>query len=291
MRRAAGPLCLSLLLAGCGADARYAAESAGAASEAKDYAVRTSAPAGGEATPAADAPAVRYAAGEQAKPRIIYTADARVVAKDFAAAAEDLAALVETVGGYVADASVDRTSGSSRSGRWTVRVPVSKFDAFLAGLDTVGFVESRTQSSQDVTMEYVDVEARIANLERLEERFVTLLAERTGELEDVLKVEQELSRVRGDIEQAQGRLRYLANKTDFSTVTVAVREEKDYEPPKAPTFGERIAVTWSRSLRGLRDAGEAAVLAAVALAPWLAVAAVPAAVVVGGARRIIRRRP
>lgn len=56
-------------------------------------------------------------------------------------------------------------------------------------------------------MEYVDIEARIANLKRLEDRYVTLLKEQTGKLEDVLKVEQELARVRGEIEQAEGRRR------------------------------------------------------------------------------------
>lgn len=284
MRRLAGLSCLLTLAVGCGADARYASRqtseaAAGAAPAAKE--------AGGE-----DSAAVRFrsAAGEGFKPRIIYSADVTLVAEDFAVAEERVTKLVADVGGYLASAREDRTSGSSRYGQWSVRVPVDKFESFLASLDAIGFVESRNQTSEDVTMEYVDVEARIANLKRLEERYVTLLAESAGDLEEVLKVEQELARVRGEIEQSEGRLRFLTNKTDFSTVTVLIREQKDYVPPKAPSFGERIASTWGESLAALKRAGELAVLAAVALLPWAAAALVPVLAVAATVRLAMRRR-
>jgi hypothetical protein len=276
MRRLAGLLCGCLLAAGCAAGSYEAASKSAAVSS------------GGAA---AEAPAAdRSEAGEGVKPRIIYTAEAHVVAEDFAAAGERLDKLVSETGGYVASASEDRRSGAFRSGQWTVRIPVGKFEAFLASLDSIGFVESRSRTSEDVTMVYVDVEARIANLRRLEERYVTLLKEQTGKLEDVLKVEQELARVRGEIEQAEGRLRYLTNKTDFATVTVSLREEKDYVPPKAPTLGERVATTWSESLSTLRRAGELALLAAVAVAPWAIVAMVPVLAVAATVRLALRRK-
>jgi hypothetical protein len=288
MRRLAGLLCLCALAVGCAADSYDLSEetTAGAAAEpaaAGDLAAK----AGGEA---AQATGGDVTAAPGVKPRIIYSADVRLVAEDFAAAQEKLGRLVDQVGGYVADAREDRTSGSSRYGQWTVRVPVAKFDSFLASLDAIGFVESRNKTSEDVTMEYVDTQARISNLQRLEERYVTLLADQTGSLEDVLKVEQELARIRGDIEQAQGRLRYLTNKTDYSSVTITVREEKDYVPPKAPTFAERVGTTWSESLAALRKAGEVAVLAVVALAPWAAVAVVPVLAVAATVRLAMRRK-
>lgn len=230
------------------------------------------------------------AAVESVKPRIIYTATVRVVSEDFSAASNTLVGLIDEMGGYIANASIDRSSGEARSGSWTVRVPVKKYGDFLTALDEVGFVESRSQNSEDVTMEYVDVEARIANLKRLEERFIALLQERTGKLEDVLKVEQELARVRGDIEQAEGRLRFLTNKTDYSTVTISLREQKDYVPPRAPSFGERIATTWSQSLESLRQAGEIAVLAIVAIAPWAVVVAVPVLAIIFAIKLALRRR-
>ena len=286
MRRAAGFACLFLTVLAAGCGARYQDSASAARTEA----------AGEAAT--ADSPSV-FAAGEAenktadarfAKPRIIYTATVGVVVKDFAPAEQTLLGLVKEAGGYVATASLNRSSGDSRYGRWSFRVPVAEFESFLAALDAVGYVESRSQSSQDVTMEYVDTESRIANLKRLEEQILKLLNERAGELDDLLKIEQELARVRGEIEQAEGRLRYLTNKTDFTTVDVTVREERDYVPPKAPTFGDRVATTWGGSLDALKDAAEAAALVAVALAPWLAVAAVPLLGIALTLRLALRRR-
>ena len=297
MRPTLGCLCVALLLVGCGAES------------ATRSARQTSSPASLEAPAAptrfyqaqegfdgadAEAPADKAtdatATVEGIKPRIIYTATVRVVSEDFSAASNKLVGLIEEMGGYIANASLDRSSGERRSGSWTVRVPVKKYGDFLTALDDIGFVESRTQNSEDVTMEYVDVEARIGNLKRLEERFIALLQERTGKLEDVLKVEQELARVRGDIEQAEGRLRFLTNKTDYSTVTISLREQKDYVPPRAPSFGERIATTWSQSLESLRQAGELAVLAIVAVAPWAVVVTVPVLAIVFVIRLALRRR-
>ncbi len=296
MRRTLGCFCAALLLAGCGVEARYAAREASTPATADAPAANVDFyrfqsgfdGAAGEAS--ADEATDATAAANSVKPRIIYTADVRIVAEDFSASSNKLVELIDSMGAYIANAALDRSSGEARSGSWTVRVPVKKYGDFLTSLDSIGFVEARTQNSEDVTMEYVDVEARIANLKRLEERFVALLQERTGQLEDVLKVEQELARVRGDIEQAEGRLRYLSNKTDYSTVTISVREQKDYVPPRAPSFGERIATTWSQSLQSLRQAGELAVLLIVAVAPWAVVAAVPVLAIVFTIRLALRRR-
>jgi hypothetical protein len=297
MRRLLGCLCLVLLLVGCGVQsARDAAQQSSAKTTAGAATSEAAAPSDrGQARffagAARDGQATdQSAALEGVKPRIIYTADVRIVAEDFSASSEKLIDLVNSTGGYIANAALDRSNGEARSGSWTVRVPVKKYGDFLTALDGIGFVESRTQNSEDVTMEYVDVEARIANMTRLEERFVALLKERTGKLEDVLKVEQELARVRGEIEQAQGRLRYLTNKTEFSTVTISVREQKNYVPPRAPSFGNRIATTWTQSLHSLRQAGELAVIAAVAVAPWLIVALIPLLAIVIVIKLAMRRK-
>lgn len=291
MRRFAGLLCLCALAVGCAAGSYENLTQRASESAATTASVEAMAKAGGEAaSETADAAGGDVSAAPGVKPRIIYSADVRLVVEDFASAQEKLGRLVDQTGGYVATVREDRTSGSSRYGQWTVRVPVAKFDSFLASLDAIGFVESRNKTSEDVTMEYVDTEARISNLRKLEDRYVTLLAEQTGNLEDVLKVEQELARVRGEIEQATGRLRYLTNKTDFGTVTATVREEKDYVPPKAPTFAERVGTTWSQSLAALRRAGELAALAVVALVPWAIVALIPILAVAATIRLAMRRK-
>ena len=223
------------------------------------------------------------------KPRIIYTADVTLVVDDFAAAEAAIPALIERLGGYVARADVDRSTGDRLRGTWVARVPVEKYEAFLTGTAGLGVVERQDQQATDVTAEYVDTEARLASRKTLEARLLEILADRPGKLTDVLEVERELARVREEVEQAEGRLRYLANQTAFSTVTLSVREERDYEPPTAPTFGERIARTWAESIDGLASFGRGLVLFAVAAAPWVVVLGLPAVLLLWVIVRRVRR--
>jgi uncharacterized coiled-coil protein SlyX len=160
---------------------------------------------------------------------------------------------------------------------------VAQFDTFLDDVSKLGVAESRNQTAQDVSEEFVDLEAQITNKKRLEERIVALLKDSSGKIKDVIEVEHELARVRGEIEQMEGRLRYLTNRTDFTTVSIAARVEENYVPPAAPSFFSRIAQAWHLSLDSLRVFGEEVVVAIVWVLPWLAVicvVAIPALLVV-----------
>ena len=73
----------------------------------------------------------------------------------------------------------------------------------------------------------------------------------------VIQVERELARVRGEVEQMQGRLRYLANRTELSTVTLIIRKrQEDFVPPPEPTFLTEIQRTWGTSLSLLQELGQ-----------------------------------
>jgi hypothetical protein len=201
--------------------------------------------------------------------KIIYEATLHLVVKDFAAIERELPALVAQFEGYLAEAAVDRTRGSWLSGKWVARIPVAKYGDFVAAVEALGIPERREQTAQDVTEEYVDLEARIANKRKLEERIVGLLDEHSGKIADVIEVERELARVREEIERMQGRLTYLANRTSMTTVTIHIREERDYVPPRAPTFTGRVATVWTTSLETLAETAKVAALVAVAVTPWL----------------------
>jgi hypothetical protein len=94
----------------------------------------------------------------------------------------------------------------------------------MSSLSTIGKVETLTSSAQDVGEEFVDITARVTNAKRLEERLISLLANRTGKLDEVLRVERELARVREEIERYQGRLRFLGSRAAVSTLTITVHE-------------------------------------------------------------------
>lgn len=218
-------------------------------------------------------------ADEAARPvrRVIYNATLDLTVADLDNVAETVARLVSDAGGYVASSTIRGTSGSQRSATWSVRVPVEKFDGFLSEAARLGEVNSLSTGSQEVTAEFYDAEARLRNKRQEEERLLELLETGAGTLEDILKVETEVSRVRQEIEQIEGRLRLLRDLTALSTATIHATEVRDYiatQPGGFPTFGERVSTAWTRTLDALLQFGQFIVILAVAAAPWLGVLAV-----------------
>ena len=212
-------------------------------------------------------------AASAAPRKIIYTAQVDLVVENLTSAQEKLLRLVKASGGYISDTTISGESGSQRSGTWKARVPVERYDAFMAGAARLGELQSVRSESQDVTAEYYDVAARIANKQVEEKRLRRHLESSTGKLSEILQVERELSRVRGEIEQAQGRIRVLANLSALTTVTLSMQEIKDYVPPAPPSFATEVGRQFAGSLGALREAGKGIILAFVALAPWLVVLA------------------
>ncbi len=133
-------------------------------------------------------------------------------------------ALAGRVGGYVANTEVQAGTAQYRQATLEVKVPASRFDDLVAGLQPLGKLESVNVTAQDVGEEYVDVGARVTNSRRLESRLIDLLATRTGRLQDVLTVERELARVREEIERYEGRLRYLKSRAAMSSLSITVHE-------------------------------------------------------------------
>jgi len=201
--------------------------------------------------------------------KIIYNSSIGLVVEDYREFESNFPGLVAQHGGFVANNKTDRQYNDSQHGMWVVRVPVSQYSDFLAGIDGLGFAESRHENAQDVTEEYVDVEARIKNKKVLETRIVKMLEERSGKLTDVLQIERELSRVREEIERMEGRIRYLADQTSLATVTVNCREEKEYVPAAAPTLVSRMTHSWSGSLATMRHVFEEILITLIAMIPWL----------------------
>jgi hypothetical protein len=162
---------------------------------------------------------------------IIRTGNATVEVDSLERAVARVRRMAQELGGYVGNTSQTGGEREARTATLELKIPAPRFDQALGGLRPLGEVQSVNVQAQDVGEEFVDVSARQANARRLEERLVSLLATRTGKLEDVLAVERELARVRGEIESAEGRLRYLRTRVAVSTLTVTLREP-------APVIGD-----------------------------------------------------
>lgn len=154
---------------------------------------------------------------------IIYNAEIGVEIDDVRAATKSLQTQILAMKGYIGNLneSLDRM-GKLRT-NLTVRVPHDAFDAALVAIGSSGKIISKHVYTQDVTDEFVDTTARIRNLQRTEERVLDHLS-RTGDLEDIMAVERELSRIRGEVEQAEGRIRYLDHQIAYSTIQISLSE-------------------------------------------------------------------
>jgi hypothetical protein len=159
-------------------------------------------------------------------PMIIRSGNAVIEVKSLEPAVAQLRVIASQLGGYVGNTTIQSGQEQPRSAMVEVKVPSSRWGSLLEGLKPIGTVESLSESAQDVGEEFVDVQARIENSRRLEQRLILLLANRTGRLQDALEVERELGRVRGEIERFQGRLRYLQSRAAVSTMLVNLHEPR-----------------------------------------------------------------
>ena len=176
-----------------------------------------------------------------ASPMILRTAQVTVITQNLDKARAGVDQIVQRYGGYVGELSTSAPSDGPRKLTATLRVPAARLDAAVADLKTLGRIESESQTGQDVTAQYVDLEARLSNSRNTEQRLLELLRQRTGKLSDVLEVETELSRVREDIERMEGERRLLSKQVEFSTITATVAEEfKAPTGPQPDSLGTRF---------------------------------------------------
>jgi hypothetical protein len=152
--------------------------------------------------------------------------------------------LVAQAGGYITNSSISGGKDQIRQASIEIKIPNNRYDEAVGSLSSIGKVETVNSSAQDVGEEFVDVTARVANARRLEERLIDLLARRTGKLDEVLRVERELARVREEIERYEGRLRYLTSRVAMSTLTITVHEPAPLIDPGHSPIAEAFRRAW-----------------------------------------------
>ena len=156
--------------------------------------------------------------------KVIKRAHLTLLVEDVDGGFEQILNLVEDAGGFIQNSGVWENE-KQRTSNLTLRVPVDRFSQVLAGLEDLGKVEGRELDGQDVTTEYIDTEARLRNLERQEERFLEIL-QQADTVEEILNIERELERVRGEIEAFTAHLKNLDDLVGFSTIDIVLRQLK-----------------------------------------------------------------
>jgi Domain of unknown function (DUF4349)/Putative zinc-finger len=148
-----------------------------------------------------------------------------VIVKDFAFSRTALDAILARHNGYSAQLNVNTPEGSARTLQASLRIPATQLAAAITDLKSLGRVESETQNGEEVTQQHADLVARLRNSRETEQRLQAILVQRTGKISDVLAVEQEMARVRGEIEQMEAEQKSLEHRVDFATIDLSLGEE------------------------------------------------------------------
>ena len=152
--------------------------------------------------------------------QVISTASIILVAEDVDGALAQVRLAAEALGGFVETLS-SRGDGKDARANITVRVPAAQFFEALERIEALGDVRQRNLGSEDVTEQHIDLEARLRSAERQEASLLALV-ERAENVNEILTLEREISRVRSDIEHFQGQLTFLERRIDLATISVAL---------------------------------------------------------------------
>ena len=174
-------------------------------------------------------------------PMIARTASLSLVVKDFSAIQAAVKAVVSRHSGYIGELNTSTPPDAAKTFSATLRVPSAQLEPALAELKQLGRADQESQSGEEVTKQYVDLAARLKNSRATEERLLGVLHNNTGKVKDVLEVENEISRVRGEIEGMEADQRALQSRIDFATITLSVTEEYKASLNGAPSsMGTRL---------------------------------------------------
>lgn len=204
--------------------------------------------------------------------KLIRTVDMDAETEELESLLAGLDQKVATLGGYVESRNV--YNGSTYSSRryrhadLTIRIPAEKLDGFVEHINGISNVVSSNESIDDVTLTYVDTEARLAALETEQERLLALM-EQAETLSDLLEIESRLTDVNYELESVASRLKTLENQVSYATVHLYITEVQEYTPVAEKTAWQRIAEGFVDSLEGIWDGAVEVFVWVLANSPYL----------------------
>jgi type IV pilus assembly protein PilA len=217
----------------------------------------------------------------ESAPMIARRAELKVLVEKLEDARHAMDRILAEHKGYVAQLSASAESGSARVVIASLRVPADRLDICLAELKKLGHVTEESQAGEEVTQQHVDLAARLKNSRNTEERLSGVLQQRSGPVKEVLEVEKESARVRGEIEQMEAEQQNLEHRVSFATIDLKLAEEyKAQLTSPAPSVGMQLR---NAIVNGFRNACESLLgiilffaEAGPTLLLWLAILFIPA---------------
>ncbi len=227
---------------------------------------------------------------------IVYNVQVSLEVQDTEKAVDQITAIVSQFKGYIAAANMSRGSTGLMRGTLTVRIPAESLDAAQKQIEATGLkVLSRNRSSNDVTDQYTDLNARLTNLQAAENELRLMLdqvREKGGKADDILAIYNQLTQIRGQIEQIKGQMSVLEKTTAFATMTIDLTPHEEVQVVEPEGFSPDT--TARQALRALVQALQGlatlAIWVILFLLPAFIVLILPLAIIALIVRAILRRR-
>lgn len=217
---------------------------------------------------------------------IVKSGQIQIEADNYDIILNEISKLTGEYKGYIINSTSSLTLASKKQGNVNVKIPAASFDEFVRKISGLGKVMSENISSHDITDEFIDTQARLNTQKELEKRLLDLLNDRTGKLSDVIEVENKLSDVRSKIESAEGKINFLKNQAEYSTLQISIFEPSILNTSSGGGFFYEIGQSISKGLTGFTEVTGGLIAGLIALSPVIIFFAVLFFVV----RKIWRKR-
>ncbi len=224
---------------------------------------------------------------------LIRTGSLHLLVPDTRKAVEQIEKMTADSSGLVSHSSVYEHHEGHYSASLTLRVPEKQFDNFMIRLQDLGEAENVQKGSEDVTLPYMDMEARIKSLKTEEERLREIL-DMAHNLEEVLQVERELSRVRGEIELMTMKFTHLQDLVSLSTIELYINEKtagsEKISPKPFDNLGMRLKDALFSSINFISSATAFTLIALTTLLPVLIIITLVVLLVCGIVRAVKKKK-
>jgi hypothetical protein len=196
--------------------------------------------------------------------KIIKTAFLTLEVKDISGAIESLKSIATQKGGYLSSTNVQKNYNNQLTGSVVIRIPKAEFENALSGVKGIGTVKSISTQGEDVTEEYVDVQAQISSYQNQLAQYNAIMKQST-KIEDIITVQEQIDRVQTQLNRLEGRLKYLNSRIDLSTITVNLQEPE----PVGGETGHNFVSSINEGIAGFFGMIDAIIIIFLALLPLI----------------------
>jgi hypothetical protein len=207
--------------------------------------------------------------GSGIETKIIKTASITLEVTDVTGAVETLKNIAVRKGGYISSTNVQNGYNDRLSGTVVIRIPQAEFENALTGVKEIGKVKSSSTQGEDVTEEYVDLQAQKTSYQNQLAQYNEIM-KKAVKVSDVIEIQQQIDRVQTELNRLEGRLKYLNSRIDLSTLTVYLQEPE----PVGGETGHNFVTTINEGIAGFIGMIDAIIILCLTLLPLIILGAI-----------------